>query len=170
MLGVMARTDPVTSFWYSISHLKTESIGAAGIRREEKPEISKKKFRIDVYRPALTNLSAFCICQQSRRLVGIHVAQHYLFAAVVASLSKGKVRQHLDGIFLLLDDGGNKILDGNHTDNSFIRVDNGQVANTLGHHLLHAGVDRFVSDSGDNVGPLRRNFLDRSVLVAHKLE
>mmetsp|Transcript_54 Transcript_54/g.255 ORF Transcript_54/g.255 Transcript_54/m.255 type:complete len:227 (+) Transcript_54:71-751(+) len=87
-----------------------------------------------------------------------------LFTAVMSSLAKSKVRQNLDGVFLLLDDGCHEILDGDHSNNSLVVVNNGKMPNTFGHHFGHARIHCFVNDSRDNVGSLGGNFLDRGFL------
>jgi hypothetical protein len=53
-----------------------------------------------------------------------------------------------------------QILDGNHADDLLLVINNGQVPNSLGHHLFHARIDRLGSERRDNVGATGGNLPD----------
>ena len=78
----------------------------------------------------------------------------------MSTTAEGKVGQNLDGFLLMLNDRLDQILDGKDTHDLAIVVQQGQVADILGQHLLHASVDGIVRGGRDEVGTLGGNFLD----------
>ena len=78
----------------------------------------------------------------------------------MSTTAEGKVGQNLDGFLLMLNDCLDQILDGKDTHDLAIVVQQGQVADILGQHLLHASVDGIVRGGRDEVGTLGGNFLD----------
>ena len=77
----------------------------------------------------------------------------------MSTLSERKVGQNLDGFFLFANNGLDKILDGDHALDVLALVDNGQVTNSLAHHLLHAGLYGLVGPCCDNFGSQGSNLL-----------
>ncbi len=83
-----------------------------------------------------------------------------LLRTINTSLSKGKVREHLDGLFLLLDRALDQILDGNHPLQLARFIHQGQVTDVGGEHLFHAQLDGVIRLDGDQFAALGGNLLD----------
>mmetsp|Transcript_29772 Transcript_29772/g.60845 ORF Transcript_29772/g.60845 Transcript_29772/m.60845 type:complete len:207 (+) Transcript_29772:187-807(+) len=88
----------------------------------------------------------------------------HLFRSEVSTLSEGKVREDLDRLLLLLHDGLDKILNGEHANHLSVVIEEGQVANVLTKHFGHACVDTVLRGGGDEVGGLCADLLDQGVL------
>jgi len=80
-------------------------------------------------------------------------------------LAEGELGKLLDLSILLLDEDLNNVLDGKEADDLAARlVDEGEMADGPGEHLVHAGIDGIVGRAGDEVGSRRHHLLDRGVL------
>ena len=82
----------------------------------------------------------------------------------MSTTTEGKVGQNLDGFLLMLNDRLDQILDGKNANDLAIIVQQGQMADVLGQHLLHTSVDGIVRGGRDEVGALGGNFLDEGFL------
>ena len=78
--------------------------------------------------------------------------------------TEGKVGQNLDGFLLMLNDRLDQILGGKDANDLAIIVQQGQMADILGQHLLHTFVDGIVRGGRDEVGAFGGNFLDERFL------
>lgn len=82
----------------------------------------------------------------------------------MSTAAEGKVGQNLDGFLLMLNNRLDQILDGEDTNDLAIIVQQGQMADVFGQHLLHTSVDGIVRGGRDEVGALGGNFFDESFL------
>lgn len=87
-----------------------------------------------------------------------------LLGSIDSSLSKRKVRKHLDGLFLFLDGSLDQILDRDHSLQFAGIVDKGQVTNVRVQHFLHTQLDWIFRLDGNQFATLSGNFLDFGLL------
>ena len=83
-----------------------------------------------------------------------------LIRTKVTTAAKGKVGQDPDGLLLMLHRGLDQILDGEDADDLAFVVQQGEVADVLREHLLHAAVDGVVRGGRDEVGGLGGDLLN----------
>jgi hypothetical protein len=82
----------------------------------------------------------------------------------VTSLSQRKITENLDGKFLLLNGGLDKIFDRDHALQFTFFVHERQVANIGRQHLLHAELDGVFRRRSNKFAPGSRNLLNQSIL------
>jgi len=88
----------------------------------------------------------------------------HLLGTEMTTLAQGKVGKHLDGLFLLGDDGFDEILDGDHALQFAVVVDQQQVTDVGCQHFLHAALDGVLQFGSHELACRCGNLLDGGVL------